>query len=294
MGSGRGVTFERQGRAVMATIAFASEKGGAGKTSSIVGLGTALAGMGKRVCWLDLDPQHNLTTALGGEFAPEPGWDIGAVLMQQTALDAERGDVSDLERVGEIVITKVAENLDLIPANKRSLLTAETTLQSNPAVGLFRLGEVLAAIEPLGWDYVLIDTPGKTGHLMSSALMATRWVVVTATPDKNHLNAMAATLDQVQVIQRRRPELGVLGTLLVKNESVTNTTKVARELFSEVSASYEVHEFRVKIPADTKFREAEMLEGVLGELFPLSRSAIAYRDLAVEVEELLGQAHAIS
>jgi chromosome partitioning protein len=264
-------------------VAVANEKGGAGKTSTCINLGYALAERGLRVGLVDTDVQCNLTTALGDHLLPPPGEDLGAALKPG---GAARSDRDWLER---ITVTGVAPGIDLVPGTKAGLMEAAIALQARPAEGIFRLQELLAAA-PLCWDVVLVDTPGELGALFTNALVASRWVLVPLKPDKDDLRGARTVLDAVRAAQRLRPELAALGLVLPQYELTTNATRLLTDLAADLAGAFDVRLLRTRIPKDVKVRDAANQDAPVGQAFPVSRAAIMYRALAEEILSIIDPA----
>ena len=261
-------------------IAVANEKGGAGKTSTCINLGYALAERGLQVGLVDTDVQCNLTTALGDHLLPPAGEDLGAALKPGGA------SLSDREWLERVTVTGVAPNMDLVPGTKAGLMEAAIALQARPADGIFRLQELLAD-PPFPWDVVLVDTPGELGAMFTNALVASRWVLVPLKPDKDDLRGARTVLDAVRAAQRLRPELAALGLVLQQYELTTNATRLLTDLAADLATAFDVRLLRTRIPKDVKVRDAANQDAPVGQAFPISRAAIMYRALADEVLSIL-------
>jgi chromosome partitioning protein len=267
-------------------IAVANEKGGAGKTSTCINLGFALAEQGLRIGLVDTDVQCNLTTALGDHLLPPAGEDLGAALKPGGAGPSDR---TWLER---ITITGVAPGIDLVPGTKAGLMEAAIALQARPAEGIFRLQELLGAT-PYPWDVVLVDTPGELGAMFTNALVASRWVLVPLKPDKDDLRGARTVLDAVRTAQRLRPELAALGLVLQQYELTTNATRLLTDLAADLAAAFDVRLLRTRIPKDVKVRDAANQDAHVGQAFPVSRAAIMYRALADEILSIIRPAEEV-
>jgi chromosome partitioning protein len=261
-------------------VAVANEKGGAGKTSTCINLGYALAQRGLRVGLVDTDVQCNLTTAQGDHLLPAPGEDLGAALRPGGV------DLSDRAWLERITITGVAPGMDLVPGTKAGLMEAAIALQARPAEGIFRLQELLAAA-PFAWDVVLVDTPGELGAMFTNALVASRWLLVPLKPDKDDLRGARTVLDALRAAQRLRPELAALGLVLQQYELTTNATRLLTDLCAELAGAFGVRLLRTRIPKDVKVRDAANRDAPVGQAYPVSRAAIMYRALADEVLSII-------
>jgi chromosome partitioning protein len=183
-------------------IAVLNQKGGVGKTTTVVNTAAALAAMGLKVVVLDLDPQAHLTIHLGAE--PET---------------IESGSYKVLTKEGELEeeLLPVRPNLWLLPANI-NLVGAESELVS--VVGRETiLREAFQAVEDK-FDYCLIDCPPSLGLLTLNALAATEEVLIPLQPHFLALQGFGKLLQTVELVNKRiNPDLKVKGILLCMFDS---------------------------------------------------------------------------
>ncbi|UCF43952.1 MAG: ParA family protein [Planctomycetota bacterium] len=186
----------------MRKIAVLNQKGGVGKTTTVVNTAAALAAMGLKVIVLDLDPQAHLTIHLGAE--PET-IESGSykVLTKEARLEEE--------------LLLVRPNLWLLPANI-NLVGAESELVS--VVGRETiLREAFQAAEDK-FDYCLIDCPPSLGLLTLNALAATGEALIPLQPHFLALQGFGKLLQTIELVNKRiNPDLKVKGILLCMFDS---------------------------------------------------------------------------
>lgn len=188
-----------------------NQKGGVGKTTTVVNTAAALAGMGSRVLAIDLDPQAHLTIHLGIE--PET-IETGSYKVLTQAAEVET----------QIMLTRL--NLWLLPANI-NLVGAETELVS--VVG--REIILREALEEAGdkFDYCLIDCPPSLGLLTLNALAAAQEVLIPLQPHFLALQGFGTLLKTIELVNRRiNPDLKVEGILLCMFDSRTSLPNEVR------------------------------------------------------------------
>ena len=144
------------------TIACANQKGGVGKTTTVVNLATYLAQQGQRVLVIDLDPQGNATSGFG----------IERPLVERSIYDAMVGSVA----LSELIVATPIAGLDLIPASL-ALAGAEVELAALMASANAASRRLLQDIGE-NHDYILIDCPPSLGLLTVNALTAADAVLI--------------------------------------------------------------------------------------------------------------------
>jgi chromosome partitioning protein len=245
-------------------IAISNEKGGVAKTTTALSMGAALSELGQKVLLMDLDPQANLTLALGFE----PGKN------EKTSSDLllDSSDLSDTSQKTNF------PNLDLVPANIR-LENAEQTLPVYLNYSV-RLRDALASAQPLPYDIVVIDCPPSLGAITLNALTAADLLII---PTQAEYFSAYALRDMMSIVRQVRsddnPNLAyrILVTLLDQRN------RAHRDIRDQLERTFGEGLFKTLIEIDTKLRESPILGLPISQYRPNSRGAQQYRSLAEEL-----------
>ena len=254
-------------------IAVANQKGGVGKTTTVVSLGAALLERGRRVLAVDLDPQGSLTLALGlnPDTCDRTIWDA---LLQ----------IADIGKTNSIdpPTVQVTAGFRLIPSNSR-LGEADSVLLGDKR-GVFRLRDALLAAKD-NFDYVLIDCPPTLGILTGNALVAANQVLIPLQPDYLALRGVDRL---IQVIERVRalynPGLGIVGLLFTMADGrLLHTQEIMRAAQETFGTRFPI--FSESVRPSVRLKEAPVVGQSILQYAPRSPAAESYRSLAREIEE---------
>ena len=245
-------------------IAVANQKGGVGKTTTTINLGSSMAEEGHRVLIVDLDPQANATTGVGVN-PRELEQSIYHVILQQAT-------ASEVRRCTDI------PNLDFLPSSQ-ALVGAEIEL-----VAAFsrehRLKRALAEIVD-DYDIVLIDCPPALGLLTVNALVVASEVLVPIQCEYYALEGLGQLVENVDRVKAHlNPDLEVSTIALVMYDA---RTKLSEQVAGEVRAFFGPKVCRQVIPRSVGLSEASSYGQPINVYDPTSRGAVAYRELAREV-----------
>lgn len=249
-------------------VAVANQKGGVGKTTTVINLGFALAELGKRVLLVDADPQGNTTSGVKRERNIKPS------LYEALIHDVSVKDIVCPLRDGS---NSIRENIDLIPSNL-DLAGAEVELVSTFLREL-RLKNVLEPIVD-NYDYIFIDCPPSLGLLTINALSASRYVLIPLQCEYYALEGISQLLKTVELIKKGlNPELEIIGVLL----TMYNRTVLAQQVLEEARRFFKDKVFKTIIPRNVRLSEAPSFSQSILEYADNSSGALAYRELAREL-----------
>jgi chromosome partitioning protein len=218
--------------------AITNQKGGVGKTTTSINLGAALGLNGKRTLLVDLDPQANATSGLGGDKESEPS--IYSVLLD---------DLPALEAVQ----STESEGLDLI-SSTLDLAGAEIEI-ARGANMLTRLREVLQPVRESGrYDVILLDCPPSLGLLTLNSLSAADSLLVPLQCEYYALEGLSVIMDMVIKIQESSNRaLRLDGVVFTMFDTRTNLSK---DVVEEVRNHFQDGLYKTMIPRNVRLSEA--------------------------------------
>lgn len=244
-------------------ISIANQKGGVGKTTTAINLGTALAAVGKRVLLIDLDPQGNASTGLGVDRANR--------LVTTYDVLVDRQPISEA-----IVATKIS-NLSIIPATV-DLSSADVDMMDDPK-RILRLKEALKR-GTSSFDYVLIDCPPSLSLLTLNAFAASDSVLVPLQSEFFALEGLSQLMLTVrEVRQNVNPDLHIEGVILTMYDK---RNRLSKQVENDVRDNLGDLVYSTIVPRNVRVSEAPSygLPAILYD--PQSKGSIAYQRLAAE------------
>ena len=247
-------------------VAVCNQKGGVGKTTTVINLGAALAEYGRRVLLVDVDPQGALSVGLGVNPAGL-GSTLNDLLLDPGATDVE-----------EVLLESGVAGVDLLPSN---IELAASEVQLIAEVG--REHALARALEPLleHYDVVLVDCQPSLGLLTVNALTAATDVIIPLECEYFALRGVALLVDTVEKVRSRlNPRLQVLGLLATM---VDARTVHGREVLGRLVEAFGDTVFHTTVSRTVRFPETTVAGEPITSYASTSAGAVAYRELAKEV-----------
>ncbi len=252
------------------TIACANQKGGVGKTTTVVNLGSYLAIYGERVLIVDLDPQGNATSGLG----------LDRNAIKGSIYDAVINGTS----IRELTVEGPVEGLDVVPS---AVALAGAEVELAPLEGRERrLARLLDEVKA-DYDYILVDCPPSLGLLTVNALTAADSVLIPLQCEYYALEGLTQLLATLDLIRDHlNPELDIKGVVLTMFDG---RTKLSADVAAEVRRHLVDHVFKTVIPRNVRLSEAPSHGQPISRYAPDSTGALAYAALADEVRARVGR-----
>ncbi|MBS4889914.1 MAG: AAA family ATPase [Anaerococcus vaginalis] len=257
----------------MKTISIFNQKGGVGKTTSVVNLAVALSKLDKKVLVIDFDPQANTTTGLG--------FDKNELEKSIYKMFYDEGDNY------KDYILKSEEGPYLI-ASENSLSGLEVELVSlDEEERLKMLSQIIEEIEK-DFDIILIDCPPSLGLLSLNALVASDSIIIPIQTEYYALEGVSELLKTYQTIKESiKEDLEIEGVLLCMFDKDTD---LSYEVVEEVKSFFKEKVFSTMIPRNIKLAEAPSFGKSVISYDEKSKGARAYLSLGNElVENIFGK-----
>ena len=252
----------------MRCIAVMNQKGGCGKTTTVVSLSGCLAAEGHAVLVVDMDPQAHATLGLGVD--PE---EVDENLYEVLAEPDGAGTKLDE------VITSASQNIDVAPSGV-ILSALEQKLSAEGARGRTeRLASAIAKLEKR-YDFVLIDCPPNVGILTFNALRAAQEVIIPLETSYYSMHGVGKLLETIGLLEDRighSLKIRILPTLF------DGRTRFAKRALAEIRETYKDLVFDTVIRSNVRLREAAQRGIPIAKLDRRSYGFVDYMSLALEV-----------
>ena len=245
-------------------IAIANQKGGVGKTTTVINLSASLAELGKKVLTIDMDPQGNTSSGLG--------------------LDKDNLDMTVYQlMIGECELTEcryasVVDGVDVLPATVH-LAGAEVELIGIPK-SQYILKNGIAGVRD-EYDYILIDCPPSLNLLTINAMTAADAVLVPIQCEYYALEGLSQLLYTIGLVQKSlNPKLEIEGVVFTMYDARTN---LSAQVVENVRTHVEQRIYETLIPRNIRLAEAPSYGEPITIYEPKSAGAEAYKKLAQEM-----------
>ena len=249
-------------------LAIANQKGGVGKTCTTVNLSASLGELGKKVLVIDMDPQGNSSSSFGVN-KNEVENTIYEVMLEECTLS-------------EAIIKDVAKNVSIVPANV-NLGAVEIEMAGKDKANLILRRELDFVKDE--YDYIFIDCPPAISLTTVNSMAAANGVIVPVQCEYLALEGLGQVIETINLVRSRmNPTLDLTGILFTMYDG---RTVLANDVVDSVKNTVKYHTFETKIPRNVRLSEAPSFEQPITVYDPKCSGAVAYMNLAKEVDSML-------
>jgi len=242
-----------------------NQKGGVGKTTTTINLGSYMAYYGQRVLLVDIDPQANTTSCLG--------------IDKNSVKNGTYQSLFEFSHAEKAILHNARLKLSLLPSSP-DLAGAEIELINEPGRDL-RLKKALENLIPR-FDYILVDCPPSLGLLTLNGMVAAKDGLLIPVQCEylalEGISQLLYTIDRVKKVIF--PELQIRGVILTMYDSRTN---LSRDVVEEIRKYFPGKTFDIIIPRSVRLAEAPSYGLPILSYEPNSPGALAYNELAREL-----------
>jgi chromosome partitioning protein len=245
-------------------ICFANQKGGVGKTTSALNIAACLARSGRKVLFIDSDPQGNATSGIG----------IKKRDVKASVYDLLIGR----HRWDEVALKSSTKGLSIIPSSM-NLVGAELELVDEDDRE-YKLKKAISGAED-EFDYIIIDCPPSLGLLTINSLAAARHVIIPVLCEYYSLEGLSQLTATIKQIKRLyNPDIELLGVLVNMFDGRLNLSIAVLE---EIKKYFATKLFKTPIPRSVKISEAPSHGLAITEYDRNGKGAAAYSAVALEI-----------
>ncbi len=247
-------------------VTVVNQKGGVGKTTTVINLATCLSAVGKKVLVIDLDAQGNASTGLG-------------ILPEQRKLSSYDLIVAN-ESISNVIKETKITNLFIVPANSDLSSVDIDLVNVGEKAGKLRRCLMNELSQKLGFDYVFMDCPPALNLLTVNSLVSANMVIIPLQTEFFALEGLSQLMVTIKEIRNTlNKDLKILGVLLTMFDKRNN---LSIQIEEDVRSTLSDLVFNTMIPRNVKLSEAPSysLPGVIYDRKCLG--ALAYQKLAAE------------
>jgi chromosome partitioning protein len=257
----------------MKIFVVANQKGGVGKTTTVLNLGAAIAQQGKKVLLVDLDPQSNLSSGIGfTKQFDKQSWSKNQQAPYKNIYDVLINSIP----IRSVFVSTSTPNLFLVPSHL-SLAGAEIEMVSMMSRETL-LKKALTDVKN-DFDIAIIDCPPSLGLLTINGLCAGDNLIIPIQCEYFALEGLGQLINTTKLVKSINPSLEIGGVILTMYDSRTrlssSVVKDVRDFFKDLS-------FNTIVPRNVRLSEAPSHGKTIFEYDEKSTGALAYNNLAKE------------
>lgn len=255
-------------------ISFMNNKGGVAKTMSAFNVGILWSRIGKKILFIDLDSQANLTGMIAAEDER-----YSSKKWERTIEDAFVDRTKFITPAVLPILPSQYKGVDFVPANLH--LSNFDTDTNSSSLKVYLLKDLIAPIKE-EYDYIIIDCPPALGSIILNAMVASDGMVLVTTPDQPSLDGMHMVINLYNSVlrdNRLNPYLKFLGCLITRVENDT----INKSYITLIEEEFGAYVIKPYIRKNTKLNQSASMHRDIFTHDPEGKGARDYRDAAKEI-----------